>query len=316
MRQAYKIVSTVLAAAALLASSCVKEDLSKCRPTKSVTTLKLIFVPRQMDVTPTAADLKLAAVYIFDSAGNVLTTWTKTDPALNTPYDTGVILGDDTYRLVAWINPGSPYNLSPPYTRSALSDGKLALDIPSGGEVTQQLPLLFYGSVEQVVAPTTNTSVEIPLTLDTYRVNVTLNNVPQDGSTSRLVIHDTNGAYDFNNNFLETPGFNYVNSATAGSGGGKGNITLSINMLRLANGRSPQISVVNVTTGKTVFPQNGSASVNLVDLIEQTGVDLTTTHILNIEVPEQNTGPTGGTTVDVYINGWHVVMEDQNINPY
>jgi hypothetical protein len=315
MRQAYKIVSTVLAAVALLASSCVKEDLSKCPP--ATKTLKLTFVPRQMDVTPTASDLKLAVVYIFDSAGNVVKTWTKQNPALNTPYDTGVLLGSDTYRLVAWINPDSPYALSPAYTRSALDDGRLTLSIPSGGNVTEQLPLLFYGSTEKVIAPTSDVIVEIPLTLDTYRINVTLNGIPQDGSTYRLVISDTNGAYDFNNNFVETPGFIYTNTATAGSGGGTGKLLLSLNMLRLADGRSPQISIVNTTTGKTVFPQDGSASVNLIDLIKHTGVDLSTTYILNIEVPAPRIDPpTNGSTVDVYINGWHVVLENQNINPY
>jgi hypothetical protein len=311
----------VLTALALFASSCVKDDLSKCiTPSTTPITLKLIFVPRQMDVTPTAADLKLAVVYIFDNAGNVVQTWTRQNPELNTPYDTGIFLGTDTYRLVAWINPDSPFTLSPAYTpasatRSALSDGRLTLNIPSGGNVTGQLPLLFYGSTERVLAPTRDINVEIPLTLDTYRVNVTLKGVAQDGSTYRLVISDTNGAYDFNNNFVETPGFNYVNSATTGIGGGTGDLALSLNMLRLADGRSPQISIVNTTTGETVFPQGGSNSVNLIDLIKQTGVDLSTTHVLNIEVPAPNTGTAKG-AIEVYINGWHVVLDDYSIIPY
>jgi hypothetical protein len=311
----------MMAAIVLLVTSCVKEDLSKCRPTKSATTLKLTFVPRQMDVTPTAADLKLAVVYIFDSAGNLFQTWTKQSPLLNVPYDTGVMLGTDTYRLVAWINPDSPYNLSPAYTitqgsRSAMTDGRLTLNNAQGGDVTSsQLPMLLYGSTSQVLAPTTNASVEIPLTLDTYRVNVTLNGLPQDGSTYRLVISDTNGAYDFDNNFVETPRFNYITSATVGNGGGTDNLVLSLNMLRLADGRSPQISVVNTTTGKTVFPQDGSASVDLVNLIQQTGVDLSTTHTLNINVPAP-TSDSPAATVDVYINGWHVVLENQDINPF
>ncbi len=326
MRQAFKIFLMALFGMALL-SSCVKEDLSNCLPQREVHTLKLTFVPRNVSITPTQADLKMAVVYIFDKAGNLFRTWTKQNPVLNTPYDTGIILGEDTYRLVGWINPDSPYTITPAYTptpeqapatRAAMDEARVTLNIPADRNITGDIPMLFYGSTDQVIAPTQDVNIEIPLTLDTYRIRVTIKGLPQDGSTYRLQISDTNGAYDFNNNFVETPGFNYLNSATAGSGGGTGDLVLSVNTLRLDKGRSPQISIVNTTTGRTVFPQNGQPSINLMDLIGQTGVDVGTTHQINIEVPAPPTPPTDGTntTIVVNINGWNVVIEGYNINPY
>ena len=327
MRQAFKIVLTALVGMAL-GSSCIKEDLSNCPPTqREVHTLKLTFVPNNMDITPTQADLKMAVVYLFDSTGKQIATWTKQNPVLNTRYDTGLTLDENTYRMVAWINPDAPYTITPAYTptpekpasRSDLTDGRVTLNIPQGGNVTDPLPMLFYGSAEQLLASTQDINVDIPLTLDTYRVNVTLKGIPQDGSTYRIQISDTNGSYDFNNNFIETPGFNYLNSATVGAGGGTGDLVLSLNTLRLDKGRAPMISIVNTTTGRTVFPQNGQPSVNLMDLINQTGVDLGKTHLINIEVPATPTPPTNGTntTIVVNINGWNVVIDGgYNINPY
>lgn len=330
MRRVLKIALMVfIGMAALLTTSCVKDDRSKCAPddggggaggNTETRPLRLMFVPRQMDVTPTQADMNLAVVYIFDSEGNLIGTWTKQSPALNTSYDTGIILGDQTYRLISWVNPQAPYTVTPAYTltpegttRSAQSDGRLNLNIPQDGNVTEPLPMLLYGSSSMFVAPKTDDDIEIPLTRDTYQINLTLTGFPLDGSTYQLKITDTNGAYDFENNFVDTQAFNYISTATIGTGGGTGNLTLSLNMLRLGSGRSPMISIVNTTTGQTVFPRDGQSSTNLMDLIGRTDVNLDTTHLINIEIPASD-GVTGSVTIR--INGWTLVIDDFNINPY
>ena len=341
MRQAFKIVFMALAMLGL-ATSCVKDDLSKCLPETpapppdeggkiEARTLKLTFVPRQMDITPTQADLKLALVYIFDSSGAVFKTWTQSNPALNTVYDTGITLGTDTYRLVAWINPEAPYKLTTDpapvsdttsvvtptpvrsTTRSALTDGRVTLTIPESGDVTEKIPMLFYGSKEQVLAPTSDVTVEIPLTLDTYDLSVTLKGIPLDGSVYRLQVNDTNGAYDFNNNYIETVGFDYQGFATAGTGGGTGDLVLNLRTLRLSSTRRPMISIVNMTTGTVVFPSGAGATggSNLMELVNQTGIDLTTTYNINLELTATPPDVDGGTffSTTVIINGWRVVLD-------
>ena len=321
MRQAFKIVLMTLVGMVLL-PSCVKE-VSDCPPEPEVHTLKLTFAPPDMNVTPAQADLKMAVVYIFDSAGNLFDTWMKENPAMNTTYDTGVVLGKDTYRIVTWINPDAPYTITPTYTRtqtrSDLDEGRVTLNVPHGGDVTDDIPMLFYGSAEQVTAPLEDTALDITLTLNTYSVTVTLKGIPQDGSTYTLQISDTHGSYDFYNNFIEMPQFDYIDSGSIGTGDGTGDLRLSLNMLRLDDSRAPMLSIVNTTTGKTIFPQNGAASVNLMDLIRQTGIDIGTTHFIDIEVPAPPTPPTDSVNapIEVYINGWHVVIDDgYNINPY
>ncbi len=326
MRRVFNIVLTALAAVILSvgSSSCVKEDLSNCPiipddgGKTEARTLKLMFVPRQMDVTPSQEDLKLAVVYVFDPSGAVFKTWTKQNPALNTPYDTGIILDASVaYRLVAWINPEAPYTVTPAYTatptRSALTYGRVSLTIPPSGDVTEKIPMLLYGSKEQVIRPTEDTTVEIPLTLDTYDLTVTIKGVPLDGSQYRLQVNDTNGAYDFNNNFIETVGFDYQGFATAGTGGGTGDLVITLRTLRLAPNRSPLIGIVNMTSGTVVFPSGAgtTGATNLMELIGQTGVDLSTTYKLNIEItppPTENDG-TANTSTVITINGWRVVLE-------
>ncbi len=304
----------------------MKEDMSNCPPPREKHTLKVSFGSGRLDVKPDGTDLKTAVIYVFDGSGNLFATWTVQNPELDKAYDTGIELGEVNYRIVTWINSDTPpYTATPargtaPGTpQSSLTDGKVTLNVPADGNVTDILPMLFYGSAEQVAAPATGDSVlAIPLTQDTYRINVILKGIPQDGGTYRLQISDTNGAYDFNNNFLDTTMFNYVNSATAGGAPGgtaTGDLKLSLNTLRLDGARSPMISVVNTTTGKTVFPQNGASSVNLMELIRQTGIDIGQTHNLDIEVPAPSTGD-AGTVITVTINGWNVVLGDLDINPH
>lgn len=321
MRTAYKILATIAAAASMF--SCVKEDLSQCLPIPPTTnTLKLRLVPRKMDITPTSADLKRAVVYIFDSSGKLFTTWDKTNPELNTTYTTNVGLGTDTYRVVAWVNPTEPFSIKPAYTpstRSDLTDGRVTMNIPSGGEITSStaIPMLFYGSTSQVLAPTTSDVViDIPLTLDIYKLNFTLNDVPGDGSEYEIRITDNNGAYDFENNFVDTQSFSYVATAKAGTSGANSSLQVGLTMLRLAQGRNPQISIVNKTTGKTVFPQNGQPSAGLMDLIGQTPIDLDTTHDLQLSVNIPDGTGNVSSAVEITINGWKVVIDDYAINPY
>lgn len=326
MRKAYKILSILAVAASVF--SCVKEDLSKCVYPDPVTdggTLKLRFVPRQMDITPTQEDLKLAVVYIFDSAGDLFMTWDKTNPQLNTTYDTNIGLGTDTYRLVGWLNPSDPFTITPKYTpstRSALTDGRVTMTVPASGEVSSStaIPMLFYGSTSQVLAPKDEqTVIEIPLTLDIYKLEFTLRDVPQDGSEYEIRITDTNGAYDFNNDFVDTSAFSYVASVRAGTGGGDpSNLNVGLTMLRLAAGRNPRISIVNKTTGATVFPRNGASSANLMELIGQTPIDISTTHKLDLDVSvgDSTTGGEPSFTSIIYINGWRVVLDDYSVNPY
>ncbi len=322
MRLALKIFLMTLVGMALL-SSCIKDDLSDCPPGREAHTLKLTFVPGNMSISPTQADLKKAVVYIFDSAGEQFGTWTIDNPALNTTYDTGIVLGRDTYRLVVWFNPDNPYTITPDYTptvvpqatRSDLTDGRVTLDVPQGGDVTDEIPMLLYGTAERVTAPDEDTAFDISLTLNTYRVNVTLRGIPRDGSTYKFQISDMGGYYDFYNNFIEISEVDYIDVESIGVGGGTDDLVLAVNTLTLEDSRAPMLSIVNTTTGRTVFPQNGAASVNLMDLIRQTGVDIETTHIIDIEVPPPSTGG-AGTTIDVYINGWHIVIDDYGINPY
>ncbi len=322
MRQAFKIVLMTLVAMALL-SSCIFDDRSDCPPPQEVHTLKLKFMPPDVGITPTQTDLKKAVVYIFDSAGEQFGTWSIENPVLNTTYDTGIILGNDTYRLVVWFNPDDPYTITPgytvtpqpPVTRSDLSDGRVTLDIPQSGDMTEDIPMLLYGSAERMVAPIEDIAFDIPLTVSTYHINVTLKGIPLDGSTYRLQISDMGGYYDFYNNFIATSEVDYIDLKSAGTGGGTGDLMLSLCTMALDESRAPMLSIVNTTTGKTVFPQNGAPSVNLMDLIRQTGVDIRTIHLIEIEVPPPSTDGVS-TTIDVYINGWHIVIDDYGINPY
>ena len=310
MRRAGKIIGTAFVGLLLLSCvfSCVREDRSNCPPPLTVAqTLKvtLTMAPGGADLTPTPEDLKLAVVYLFDGAGSRIATWTKQNPALNTPYDTGIVLEKGkSYRMVTWINPIEPYSITPSYaTRSDLSEGRLELTVPPDGTVTGTIPMLLYGSMDAVSTPQADAPpADVQISFNTHRISLTMKGLPQD-KIHTLRVSDNSIGFDFNNQPIPAPGFTYLTEIPAPDE--EGNSTTMLRMLELDGERSPQLSIVD-SSGDTVFPVGGAASVGLMELLDQAGIDPETTRILNIEVDSPEPG---ASTMTVYINGWKAVLD-------
>ena len=304
MKQACKIFLTAFIGMILF--SCVKEDRSDCPPIAPQTLIvELSMAPDGADVTPTPEDLKLAVVYLFDASGTLFASWAKQNPILNTPYDTGIVPGDRDYRMIVWINPVEPYSITPAYTtRSDLSDGRIELVIPPDGNMPDLIPMLLYGSMNQISTQQTDTALDVPISFNTHRISMTVKNFPPD-ETYTLRVSDNSSGFDFNNQSIPAPEFTYLSEIPAPDE--SGNSAVILRMLQLDDDRSPQLSIVD-SSGDTVFPANGAPSVNLMDLLDQAGIDPDTTRILDIEVEQH-----GVSSTTIYINGWKVVLEGYDI---
>jgi hypothetical protein len=289
-------------------------------------TLWLVLEAGPTGLTITPADMKLAVVYVFDSAGRLFDALAIEDPRFGTPYDTGIDLGADIYSMVAWLNPTDPYSLNLPYpapaTRSDMSDGVLSLDLPPDGVVDPStLPMLMHGSVDDVTEPTTDATVEITLLSNVYDLNFTVGGVPLDGDRYMLQISDDNGMYDFENNYLDGADILYRAVATAtpveGNPDATGDLTFDMRTLRIDSGRNPQLTLVNLTTGQQIYPLD-TGSANLVEMIGTTvpGADFGSDCSYDIVFDCSGSfGDDGTATLQptVTVDGWQVKEDNYDI---
>jgi hypothetical protein len=310
----------------LTCGSCVKEDRSDCPPIAGASgqTLWLELVAGPMDLTIKPEDLKLAVIYAFDGSGELFQAWAIENPRLNTPYDTGIDLGSGTYDMVAWINPAGPYSLNLPWptpaTRSDQSEGMLSLDLPPDGVIDDTLPMLMHGSLDDVSEPVTDTPIGIPLISNTYDLNITARGVPLNGDTYRLQIRDNNGSYDFENNYLDGPDILYQVTVTAsplpGDPAATGDLVFDLRTLRMSSGRTPELTLVNLTTGQQIYPID-TGFADLVDLIDDTvpGADFTSdfTYDIVFDCTESFQDGTAILQPTVIIDGWKVKEDDYDI---
>lgn len=331
MRQAHRIVRSIastlfMSGVFVIMLSCLRDDRRNCVPVDS--SLKVSFSPNDTNLNFTQEELTRAAVYVFGPDGEVFKTWTKTNPYMDVTYHTGIILDNDTeYKIVAWINPVDPYKITPSYdgqtTRSALSDGRLDLTIPADGVVSGNIPMLFYGTVDNVAGSSAGPNIRIPLTMNTYRLDVLLSGLPLDGDTYTVQVVDNNGSFGFDNTLIETSQFTYKNSAStpvSGEPDATTELLIPLTVLRLVPGHTPMFTVLNTTNGKVIYPTDGSPSVNLITTIENTipGFSFETTHRLDIMMDYgRGTGISSDgqpdAEVTVTINGWTVKDDSYEI---
>ena len=155
-------VLAVMAGIGLLFQACVKEDLSDCpvvivsdpQEENEIPALKVVFTHQQTDTTIASADLRRAVVYLSDANGKLFDSWQVDNPVLGTVYDTG-LRPEDPFGVVAWVNPDTPYTISPMYgtgfqVGTSLTDARLSLTVPSSGSFTGPLPWLLFGKVDRV----------------------------------------------------------------------------------------------------------------------------------------------------------------------
>ena len=288
---------SVLVGTGLLLQACVKDDTSNCpvvivSDPPDVPTLKVVFTHQQTDTTIASADLRRAVVYLSDADGKLFDTWQVENPVLGTVYDTGLKPDRDPFGMVAWVNPETPYTISPMYGTgfqggTTVTDARLTLTVPPNGNFTGALPWLLFGKVDQVPSRAdTEAPVEIPLTLDNYIVNVKAIGLPPQTGTYAFMIQEDDGAYDFNNNKVSFSPFFYRSTThhTPLTGATESTVNLSLTMLRLYEQSNATISFWNETTATALYPTQSGDPSGLIQLIKAAlpNNDFAKTHVYDI----------------------------------
>lgn len=302
-----------------LLCSCVAEDLSDCQRQKLHVTLSFEV---ETQGTPTrAGETHAVTLYAYGDNGQCQLAHDFQIENLNGTTTLEVDLEPGTYDFVAWVNHKNKHFKLPhydrfPQARPTKDVSQLSLDIPISSIIDNHpLPRLLHGSVSGRQLQGGDEEVKIPLVQNTNYIYFTVEGLERTTDVYEFKVRDYNGAYTFENEFAPCEPFSYVKTAQFG-----GNRLESgeMTVLRLAKGRTPEFSLRDRNTGKTLYPASSSHETNLVKLIEDAyksqgkTIDFDKQHVFDIKIKFN-----GGVNMDVTItiNGWEITEGDTGLRP-
>lgn len=301
-----------------LLCSCVAEDLSDCRRQKLRVTLSF---EAETQGTPTrAGETHTVTLYAYGDNGQCQLAHDFLIEDLNSTTALEVDLEPGTYDFVAWVNHKEehfelPHYVDFPQDRPTKSVSRLNLKMPASYIIDYDLPMLLHGSVSGKQLQGGDEEVKIPLVQNTNYITFTIEGLERTTATYEFKVRDYNGNYTFENDFAACTPFSYVRTARF-----DGNILKNkqMHVLRLAKGRTPEFSLRDRDTGKTLYPASSSHETNLVKLIEDAyksqgkTIDFDKQHVFDIKIKFN-----GGVDMDVTItvNGWEIIEDDTGLRP-
>ncbi len=286
-----------------LAVSCIREDTSDCPGTLRI---YLTFSPAtyaRTGVNPEEVDKM--DLFVFDKQGRFLGRWTDEKPVLAPGYYMTIpSLPDGEYRFIAWGGMRECYSLHPATFetgQTTLKEALLYLDPLSGTLNTCIHPLFHAAKTDYVHNITREQRIDMPLEQAYNTINLTTEGIPDVDNDFRFSITDNNGKYDFEYSFVDCNEFTYITPCTPNT---DGQPKASLNVLKLAADRKPQLEIYNVTKEKNLY------RADLVSLLNQIeGIDYEKIHTYDIHI--KFTTDDTDLTATVTINGWQVTVEDE-----
>ena len=288
-----RIYLSVLLFASLFLSGCIAEDLSDCP-----TGLKIYFTYDPATYARTGiepSEVKWIDVYAFDSRGIFRGVWIEKDPILSPDYYLSINnLPTGDYRFIAWGGSDKSGIPSPgafvPGT-TTFNEAILALE-HSSGVIDSKITKLFHAETTAQVYGN-DQRIDMPLKQVYNTLNLTTGGLLNSTDTYSMTVYDNNGNYYFDSSFAPDSDFKYTMLCNKDTGG---QLSASLDVLKLAADRNPVIEITNDTQGTTLFKEN------LAGLINAGGFDYDNLHVFDIHLEF-------GLSVSVSVNGWTVIDE-------
>lgn len=214
----------------LLLAACIKEDRDEC----GRTSVWVKFDPTMYELPSAEHTISTVQVYMFGEQQQLVKHWQggSYDYRNGQLYEVPVDLPPGTYHFVAWTNTGQEYKTN---DAQQLSDLQLYLQEKEGNLFTEDIPDLHYAAMEKIVVnPLQNHQYTLYLIPNTYRINLTVKELPEVSDTDHYLftITDSNTHYDFHNRPVEAQKL-YTNQRTSQREAGL--IKASIRTLTLHN---------------------------------------------------------------------------------
>ena len=306
MRIIYR--AAALTVFALSLPSCLKEDTTGC-----LREVRVYFNVSTRDADPSHIDRM--HLYLFNREGYFCGEYRDDNIThFNSDYYISCIgLPPEEYRFIAWAGKDERiYTTSPKQFvtgKTTIQEALLMLEHPQNVVSLPPHPI-FHSEISATVVFNQRVQIfEMPLEQLSNTINIRTVGLPEDANSYRFNITDDNCVYKFDASFAthsHAP-FTYTAPCTKGEAN---QLFSSLHVLRLsANRRTPQLEIVNETTGKALYPA-GTQSGDLIGLIlrayPQNNFEVTRTYnILLTFTGDESTG----FDVTVSVNGWQVQDE-------
>ena len=248
------------------------------------------------------AEIGKIELYIFDAQGILQSIKTDNNPAFGPDYYmtiSGLSAGD--YRFVAWAGRRDIFSVTPSGAelvigKTKFSEFHVLLSHISNrvGDNSVHYPLFHADKSDYVTVQYIEQSIYATLAPMHNIINLTTEGLRINSDSYSLEIHDKwNGRYGFDRSFTATGNVLYLAQCAKDS---QGQLSASLNMLRVTNSRQPVFIIYNTTKKEILF------EADLLELINKIqGINLETTHIYNIHIRFST-----DIAANVSINGWDV----------
>lgn len=225
-------------AASVALASCMTENMDDCPQVNSVMVVVIAHDDEAAIGRAGTQTIENTYIYVFDENYNYYALFTGGKYTYGERYETLLDLDPGTYHFVVWTNIGQTYGTTQIYgPGDPAAQMVVTFNYPSTGIVDDDIPDLHHGMYTraEVLAGTDNEFIVV-IYPHTYRVNFTVEGLPEGNSDYGFTIEDNNTYYTFGNELIEQADrFSYVRTSrfTAGELGA------SMNVLHLADGRQP-----------------------------------------------------------------------------
>lgn len=302
---------------AMFSCSLIREDLEECDDVDKVYfTLKLKEEEIKEDDISLEEIVDHVILYLFDENGNYFNQVMIENLVLGQEYELDLldrVIEKGKYDFVAWVNTSYlTYNIvSKLKTRAGFTkeDLMLSLVLSENAVISEDLPYLLYGGLNaKQINVDGNDCIDIPLVRNYNKINFKVTGLEKTDDEYAFYIEDNNGAYDFDNDYLDFQTFRYEKIISFDD---SETLNCFLRVLKIGDNRQPKVYFMNKTTGEKLYPRNGEEN-NLITLIklayEGSTIDFDTKHNYNIQLSYQ-----ADFSVNIYIDGWLIDESEETL---
>lgn len=299
----------LVAAAGMMLSSCVKEDLTDCPPVNNVRLL----IQTQADATgnsPVYSDVRIdsVSVYIFDAEGRFVDLWSGGPYTNGEDYYADLQLEPGEYRFAVVTNPGDMNVME--YTleelrelRPTIDEIEMSIGVPADGRIDGDIPDLYVGTLDNTVVTGEQQTLTAIIYPQLYHVNFTITGLPEDVEYS-LTVSDQDFMRTLENALTATSDdLSYWRICDHITTTQRTWMEATMEMYNLSDDKQMPLVLTNTATGEVIF------SGDLIEMIKNAysssgggTVDFGTTFEFDIELNfDMNSTKL---QVEITVNGW------------
>jgi hypothetical protein len=288
--------------------SCYKEDTSICADPRGNVHLTLRLKEGVQSLGTELGDFDIAGVRVwaFDAESRRLVAHVTAERNAEGRYEAWMNLPTGDYNFVAWTSDGDVYKVTD--INDMLDEMVIFLNRSFDETITDLLPDLLYGNVpaRTIVARVEN-DVDMPMSPDTYNINVTAKGLEQDSDTWEVSIYKSSTFFLFNHRLLHDDAGVFHHMRT-GPLTGLSQFAASMRIVAPGADDNPRLILRNATTDEVSYDK--SLVETIIDAYSENGqtIDFEHTYIYNIVLAFD-----GSMGVTVSVNGWEHHMEPADL---